>query len=58
MPDDKSEAGGADRAQINRDEDYEVQDWSAKLGVSKERLLAIIDKVGPMADDVMRELGK
>ncbi|HEY4076551.1 MAG TPA: DUF3606 domain-containing protein [Rhizomicrobium sp.] len=58
MTDDKTQAGGPDRARINRDEDYEVQDWSAKFGVSKERLLAAIDKVGPVAIDVMRELGK
>ena len=58
MPDDKSKADGADRARIDRDKDHEVQDWSAKLDVSKERLLAVIDKVGPMADDVMRELAK
>jgi uncharacterized protein DUF3606 len=58
MPDDKTKADAADRARINRHEEYEVQDWSAKFGVSRERLLAAIDKVGPMAIDVMRELGK
>lgn len=58
MTDDKSKTGGADRARINRNEDYEVRDWAAKLGVSKERLLAAIDRVGPMAVDVAEELGK
>jgi hypothetical protein len=54
----RSLPGGADRACINPDEDYEVRDWSAKFGVSNEHLLAAIDKLGPMAVGVMRELGE
>jgi len=58
MTDDKSKTGGADRARINRNEDYEVRDWAAKFGVSKDRLLETIDKVGPMAAHVAEKLGK
>lgn len=56
MSDDKSKTGQADRLRINLSEDYEVRDWSAKYGVSEERLRAAVEKVGPMAEDVEREL--
>ncbi|RZJ04959.1 MAG: DUF3606 domain-containing protein [Brevundimonas sp.] len=57
MSDDKTRSGGQDRARINLSEDYEVRDWSAKFGVSEERLRAAVAKVGDRADDVERELG-
>lgn len=56
MSDDKSKSGGQDRARISLSEDYEVRDWSAKFGVSEERLRNAVAKVGNMADDVEREL--
>ncbi|WP_343226968.1 DUF3606 domain-containing protein [Luteolibacter arcticus] len=58
MSDDKSKTGGPDRDRINTGEDYEVRDWSKKFGVTPEELKKAADKVGPMADDVKRELGK
>jgi hypothetical protein len=58
MADDKSNTGGQDRARINVNEDYELRDWSKKFGVSPEELRAAVQKVGPMADDVKKELGK
>lgn len=56
MSDDKGKTGQADRLRINLSEDYEVRDWSAKFGVSEERLRAAVEKVGPMAEEVEREL--
>ncbi|MEK7954336.1 DUF3606 domain-containing protein [Luteolibacter sp. Y139] len=58
MSDDKSKTGGPDRQRINTSEEYEVQDWSKKFGVTTDQLKDAVDKVGPMADDVRRELGK
>ena len=58
MADDKSNTGGQDRARINVNEDYELRDWSKKFGVGPEELKAAVQKVGPMADDVKKELGK
>jgi hypothetical protein len=56
--DDKSKVGKPDRDRINVGEDYELRDWSERFGVSAERLKAAVHKLGPMVDDVRRELGK
>jgi len=58
MSDDKSKTGGPDRQRINTSEEYEVRDWSKRFGVTPEQLKDAVKKVGPMADDVQRELGK
>ncbi len=58
MADDKSKTGGGDRLRINVNEDYELRDWSEKFGVTPEKLKDAVKKVGPMADDVRKELGK
>lgn len=58
MADDKSKTGGQDRDRINVNEDYELRDWSKKFGVTPEELRDAVNKVGPMADDVKKELGK
>ena len=47
---------GGDRARINMGEDSEVQYWAKTLGVSKERLVAIIEKVGDRVDAVRGEI--
>jgi len=52
MPDDKTKVGGQDRARINLSEDYEVEDWTRSLGVSRERLRAAVAAVGDRAEDV------
>lgn len=58
MADDKSKTGGQDRDRINVNEDYELRDWSDKFGVTPDELKEAVEKVGPMADDVRKELGK
>ena len=58
MADDKSNAGGQDRARINVNEDYELRDWSKKFGITPDELKAAVKKVGPMVDDVRKEFGK
>ena len=57
MSDDKSKTGNADRVRINLSEDYEVRDWAKKFGVTEDALRRAADRVGPMAEDVRRELG-
>ena len=56
MADEKTKAGKADRSRINVDEDYELNDWSKHLGVSKDRLKKAVEKAGPMVKDVEKEL--
>ncbi len=56
MSDDKTKTTQADRIRINVNENYELRDWSRKFGVTEEQLKAAVQKVGPMAADVEREL--
>ncbi len=58
MADDRTKRGAQDRDRININEDYEVQYWSQKFGVSKEQLASAVDAVGPMVVDIARRLGK
>jgi len=58
MADDKTKTGKPDRDRINTGEDYEVRDWARKFGVSEAALKAAVQKVGPMAKDVAKSLGK
>ena len=48
--------GRRDRARINLGEAYEVEYWSKSLGISKERLTAIVQKVGDRLDAVRAEV--
>lgn len=57
MSDDKTKTGQEDRIRINTSEDYEVRDWAKKFGVTEDALRRAVERVGPMADDVRRELG-
>jgi len=41
---------------INVDEAYEVKHWARQLGVSIERLRAVIAQVGPLVDAVRLHL--
>lgn len=58
MADDKTKTGKPDRDRINTSEDYEVRDWAKKFRVSEDRLRRAVQKVGPMAKDVAKELAK
>jgi len=54
--DDKTKRGGQDRTRIDTDQDYELQDWAQKFGVSKEQLKAAVAAVGDKAADVEKHL--
>jgi hypothetical protein len=57
MADDPSKTA-ADRKRISMNEAYEVEYWTEKWGVTRERLQEAVNKVGPMVADVERELGE
>jgi len=52
MADNKDNIGRPDRDRINLSEDYEVQDWKKKFGVSSQDLREAVKKVGNVAKDV------
>jgi hypothetical protein len=37
-------------------QDHELRYWSQKFGVSPAQLKRVVDRVGPMADDVERAI--
>ena len=58
MSDSKDKIGKPDRDRVNVHETYELRDWSKKFGVTHDELRAAVKKVGPMAKDVAKELGR
>jgi predicted RNA-binding protein YlqC (UPF0109 family) len=46
-----------DRSKINMHEAWEVKYWTKELGVSKDELQKVVDKVGNSAAAVRKELG-
>jgi hypothetical protein len=58
MADNKNHVGKPDRDRINLSEDYEVNAWSKKFGVSREELKNAVKQVGSVAKDVEAYLNK
>jgi hypothetical protein len=56
--DNKKDTGSPDRDRINVHEDYELQEWSKSLGVTKEQLKEAVEAVGTSADKVREYLKK
>lgn len=52
MSDNLKNRGGQDRQRINVHEDYELRDWSKKLGVTQEQLKEAVAAVGDRAEKV------
>jgi len=50
--DNKQNVGNPDRSRINVHEEYELNDWSKKFGVSHDELKAAVKAVGTEAQDV------
>jgi hypothetical protein len=48
----------SDTRRIDMHETYEIGYWSRKFGVSREQLSEAVQKVGPRAEDVERELAR
>ncbi len=56
MVDDRTKPGDSDDERININNDYEVRDWSKKLGVTHQELLEAVQAVGDRLEDVERHL--
>lgn len=54
--DNKTKTGSPDRDRINVNEDYELQDWSKKFGVSRDELKKAVKEVGTSAEAVAKYL--
>jgi hypothetical protein len=58
MSDDKTKRSPQDAARVNVHEDYEVEYWTHKFGVTRAELEAAVKKVGTGAEAVGRELAR
>lgn len=58
MSDDTKLRGPRDASRIAMGEDYEVDYWTGKFGVSRERLQQAVDAVGNSASAVEERLKK
>jgi hypothetical protein len=58
MADNLQNRGAADRSRINIHEAHELRYWTKALDVTEEQLKAAVARVGVMAADVRRHLGK
>ena len=56
--DNKQNTGSPDRDRINVNEEYELQYWSEKFGVSRDELKAAVQAVGTQVKDVEEYLNK
>jgi hypothetical protein len=54
--DDLKKKGSQDRSKINMHEPHEVKYWTEELGVDKDQLQKLVDKVGNSANAVRKEL--
>jgi hypothetical protein len=45
-----------DRSKINMTQDHEVKCWSHELGITRDRLQHLVDKVGNSAAAVRKEM--
>ncbi|WP_243303672.1 DUF3606 domain-containing protein [Geothrix oryzisoli] len=58
MPDNLKVAKPESEEWINIHEPYELRDWAIYFSVSREKLKETVMAVGPMFEDVKRQLGK
>jgi len=54
--DDLKKKGSQDRSKINMHAPHEVKYWTEELGVDKDQLQKLVDKVGNSANAVRKEL--
>jgi 3-oxoacyl-[acyl-carrier-protein] synthase III len=47
-----------DRSKINMAEEFEVKHWLKQLGVTRDKLQQVVDKVGNSAATVRKELAR
>ena len=56
MADDRSNRGPQDASRINVNEQYELDYWSRRFGVTAEELRLAVQEVGVMASEVEQHL--
>jgi hypothetical protein len=54
MADDKNNRGNPDRLRININEDWEIDYWTKKLGVSREKLTELVRQHGDSAEKYVK----
>lgn len=54
--DDKNNVSSPDRDRINMKENYEVEYWTSKFGVNREKLKEAVDAVGTSPEEVEKYL--
>lgn len=58
MADDLKRRGPEDPKKINIHQEWEIEYWARKFGVTRAQLRAAVEAVGVMVSDVRRYLGK
>jgi hypothetical protein len=58
MVDDKNERRPQDSSRVNVNEEYEVQYWTNKLGISREKLISTVKRVGVSVEDIKKSLNR
>ena len=58
MPDDKSFVGGADRARVSAAEDYEVEAFARRHGMTPDEVREMVARIGNDRDALEREAAK
>jgi len=56
MANDKTSRFPQDRSRVAMGEDYEVDDWTGRFGVSRERFQQPVEAVGNSAEAIERHL--
>ena len=56
MADDKSMVGGPDRSRVAAEEDYEVQDFARRHGLTPDEVRQMIARVGNSRDALEQEV--
>lgn len=56
MTDDLNRKAPEDPTKININQDWELEYWSKKLGITEELLVTVVETVGPMVIDVKKFL--
>ena len=56
MTDNPKQTAPQDAQRVNVNQEHELRYWSQKFGVSAEQLRKVVNRVGPMADDVERAI--
>ncbi|MBN8481767.1 MAG: DUF3606 domain-containing protein [Xanthomonadales bacterium] len=58
MSDDLRNRGIQDDIRINVNQDWELRDWSQRLGITPQELRDAVRQVGPIARDVRAHLAR